>query len=63
MCNMGIILVLTVKGGCEEQHVLAITVHPYFTDEDAEVQRGAMTCSNLLSKSVLSQALLPGLLI
>ena len=55
---------LTVKGGCEELHVLAITVHPYyFTDEEAEVQGGAMTCSSLLSKSVLSQALLPGLLI
>lgn len=57
---MGITLVLAVKGGCEEQHVLAFIVHPYyFTDEDAEGQRGATTCSNLLGKSAQS-SIAPG---
>lgn len=62
---MGVTLALAVKGLCEQQWRLAVgIVHShYFTDEGTEVQSGVVTCSNPLSKFVLSQALLPGLLI
>lgn len=62
---MGVTLALAVKGLCEQQRRLAVgIVHShYFTDEGTEVQSSVVTCSNPLSKFVLSQALLPGLLI
>ena len=54
---------LAVRGLCEEERRLAVTIvhSDRVTGEETQVQRRAVTCSDLLSQCGLSQTLLPGL--